>query len=139
MEMKVLRDAGACHFDILLVPNLSWTQLEDHIPAGSHVFLADSMASVVNADEPSVVDYTEPDYAKCSHIALVVGGETEGLSTAACRSTTSSSQWRSQRIHIPMSVGINSLNSAVSASIILCEMWRQLMPATEDAELQQLN
>ena len=134
-----MRDAGACHFDIPLVSNLSWTQLDDHIPAGSHVFLADSMTSAVNPDEPSVVDYTEPDYAKCSHIALVVGGETEGLSTAACRLTASSSQWRCQRIHIPMSVGINSLNSAVSASVILCEMWRQMMPATEDADLQQVN
>ena len=139
MEMKVVRDASACHFDIPLVFDLSWTQLQDRLPAGSHVFLADSMPSAMNPDEPSVVNYTEPNYAECSHVALVVGGETEGLSTAACRLSTSSSQWRTQRIHIPMSVGVNSLNSAVSASIILCEIWRQMMPVTEDAELHQMN
>ena len=137
MDMKVLRDAGACHFDIPLVFDLSWTQVEDRLPPGSHVFLADSLSSSANPDEPSVVEYTAPSFAKCSHVALVVGGETKGLSRSACQLCTSS-QWNARRIHIPMAVGVNSLNSAVSASVILYEIWRQMMSVT-DTELHQLN
>jgi len=124
MEMKVLRDAGACHFDIPLLLDIRWTDLEDLFPVDSDVFLADSSCS---SDElSSVTDYTQPNYLECSHIVLVVGGETEGLSNSATRLCTSS-RWRARRIHIPMAAGINSLNSAVSASIILCEIWRQMM------------
>ena len=68
-------------------------------------------------------------------MVLVVGGETEGLSKSACQ-LCASSWWQTQRIHIPMSFGINSLNSAVSASVILCEMWRQ-MTVDRDTELRQ--
>ena len=136
--MKVLRDAGACHFDIPLIYDLSWTQLEDRLPAGSHIFLADSVSSEVDPDEPTVVDYTRPNYAECSHAVLVVGGETEGLSRSA-RRWCGSSQWHAQRIHIPMSVGIDSLNSAVSASVILYEMWRQMMSVADATGLHRPN
>jgi len=132
--VKVLRDANACHFDIPLVLDLNWTQLEDLLPAESHVFLADSSSGPLNSDEPPIVDYTRPRYADCPHVVLVVGGETEGLSRSAHRLCTSS-RWNAQRIHIPMSAGIDSLNSAVSASVILCEIWRQMMSVTDDIQL----
>jgi len=137
-DMKVLRDASGCHFDIPFVLDLTWTQLENQLPAESHIFLADSLASAVNENEPSVVDYSELKYADCSHIVLVMGGETEGLSRSVCR-LYNSSQWPVRRIHIPMFPGIDSLNSAVSASIILCEMRRQIAPVTDDAEIHQLD
>jgi len=133
MEMKVLRDAGACHFDIPLIFDLSWTQLEDLFPAGSDVFLADSLSS--SNETSSVIEYTRPNYSECSHVVLVVGGETEGLSKSASRLCTSS-RWRAQRIHIPMAAGVNSLNSAVSASVILYEVWRQMMSVTGNSEVQ---
>jgi len=136
MELKVLREAGACHFDIPLVFDLSWTKLEDLFPVGSDIFLADSSSS---SDEPSsVVDYTQPNYSECSHIVLVVGGETEGLSRSASQ-LCASSRWRTQRIHIPMAAGINSLNSAVSASVILYEMWRQMVSIAGNTEVHQWN
>jgi len=129
--VKVLGDASACHFDIPLVLDLNWTQLEDLFPAESHVFLADSSPGPQNSDEPPIVNYTQPSYADCPHVVLVVGGETEGLSRSAHRLCTSS-RWNARRIHIPMSVGIDSLNSAVSASVILCEIWRQMTSVSED-------
>ena len=137
-----MRDASACHFDIPLVTDLNWTQLEDRLPAESHVFLADSSSCSVNSDEPpvvdyvqpSIVDYTQPNYIDCPHVVLVVGGETEGLSKSAHQLCTSS-RWNARRIHIPMSVGIDSLNSAVSASVILFEIWRQIMSVTADTQL----
>ena len=65
MDMKVLRDAGACHYDIPLVIDLNWTQLEDRLPVGSSLFLAESLPSSVSRDERSIVDYTQPNYAEC--------------------------------------------------------------------------
>jgi len=135
MDMKVLRDAGACHYDIPLVIDLNWTQLEDRLPVGSSLFLAESLPSSVSRDERSIVDYTQPNYAECSHVVLIVGGETEGLSKSAHRLCTSS-RWNARRIHIPMSVGVNSLNSAVSASVILYEMWRQMLSVTDDRSVE---
>jgi len=132
--MKVLRDAGACHFDVPLAYDLSWLQIEELLPAGCHVFLADSSGS----DNSSVVDYTRPKYSECSHAVLVIGGETEGLSRTALQ-LCSSSKWKAQRVHIPMSAGVDSLNSAVSASVILCEIWRQmLLPSVDENEIHQL-
>ena len=124
MDMKVLRDARGSQFDIKLVSDLNWTQLEDLLPAGSHVFLADS--SSLSATEPCIVDYTQLNYAECSHAVLVVGGETEGLSRSA-RQLCASDHWNTHRVHIPMSRGVDSLNSAVSASVILYEIYRQMM------------
>jgi len=135
-DMKVLRDASACQFDIPIVSHLNWTQLEERLPADSHIFLADSLPCSENQDEPSIVNYTQPNYAECSHAVLVVGGETEGLSKAAHRLCTSS-KWNAQRIHIPMSLGIDSLNSAVSASIILHEIWRRMMSVRDSTDLHQ--
>ena len=136
MEMKVLRDAGACHFDIPFVFDLRWINLEDYFPVGSDVFLADSSSCT---DELSpVVDYTQPDYSQSSHIVLVVGGETKGLSWSASQLCTSS-RWRAQRIHIPMAAGVNSLNSAVSAGVILYEMWRQMMFVSKNVNVHEQN
>ena len=138
MDVKVLREAGACHFDVPLCFDLSWSQVESRLPVGSHIFLADSSPSSVTDEDRSVVEYTAPSFSECPHVVLVVGGETEGLSTSA-RRLCSSSQWHARRIHIPMSVGIDSLNSAVSASVILCEIWRQMASAAENTELHEQN
>lgn len=54
--------------------------------------------------------------------ALVIGGETEGISQEAlelCSSTHGTT------VFIPMSKAVDSLNSAMSASILLFEAKRQ--------------
>jgi len=135
LDTKVLRDAHGCQFVIKLVSHLNWTQIEDLLPAGSHVFLADSSPSR-NPTEPCIVDYTEPCYAERSHTVLVVGGETEGLSRSA-RQLYTSGRWNTRRVHIPMSLGVDSLNSAVSASIILYEIYRQMTMTSVTHNTQQ--
>ena len=54
--------------------------------------------------------------------ALVIGGETEGLSNEALRACDDS---LGCRVHIPMAEAIDSLNAAASASVILFEALRQ--------------
>lgn len=61
-----------------------------------------------------------------SHTALVVGGETHGLSLEALQLAERSG---GLRLFVPMVSGVDSLNSAMAASVLLFEGRRQLMEA----------
>ncbi|XP_041348872.1 rRNA methyltransferase 3, mitochondrial-like isoform X2 [Gigantopelta aegis] len=58
------------------------------------------------------------------NIALVIGGETHGISAEAKRLAFDR---YGQYVTIPLSSAVNSLNSSISGSIILYEIHRQLM------------
>ncbi|XP_072325939.1 rRNA methyltransferase 3A, mitochondrial [Scyliorhinus torazame] len=69
--------------------------------------------------------------ARCYHrtwaegqTAIVIGGETQGLSLEAL---LLAQKMRGQRLYIPMIPGVDSLNSAMAASILLFEGRRQLL------------
>ncbi|MBN3318892.1 MRM3A methyltransferase, partial [Atractosteus spatula] len=62
------------------------------------------------------------DWAR-SHTAVVIGGETHGLSLEAL---LLAQRTRGRRLAIPMVPGVDSLNSAMAASILLFEAKRQL-------------
>lgn len=62
------------------------------------------------------------------HTAVVIGGETHGLSTEALQMAD---QTGGYRLSIPMVHGVDSLNSAMAASVLLFEGRRQLMGVTE--------
>ena len=70
-----------------------------------------------------VKTYFDTDFTS-SEIALIIGGETEGLSNEAHKFTF---ERNGQKIYIPMITGINSLNAAVASSIILFEVKKQHM------------
>ena len=67
--------------------------------------------------------YTDVDYAHGSEIVVIVGGETEGLGAPSRKLAF---ERNGDRINIPMTPGVESLNSAVAASVILFEVKRQL-------------
>ena len=58
------------------------------------------------------------------NIALVIGGETHGISAEAKKLAFDR---YGQYVTIPLSSAVNSLNSSISGSIILYEIHRQLM------------
>ncbi|XP_066502282.1 rRNA methyltransferase 3B, mitochondrial [Hoplias malabaricus] len=60
----------------------------------------------------------------CRHTAIVIGGETHGLSHEALRLA---GQTGGKKLLIPMVHGMESLNSAMAASVLLFEGRRQLM------------
>ncbi|XP_014859137.1 PREDICTED: rRNA methyltransferase 3, mitochondrial [Poecilia mexicana] len=66
-----------------------------------------------------------------SPTALVIGGETRGLSTEAARLAEKTD---GSRLFIPIVSGVDSLNSAMAASILLFEGRRQLSMFLQTAE-----
>jgi TrmH family RNA methyltransferase len=104
---KVLRAAMGAHFR-LPVQALSWEEISDYLlRSGLYVYLADAEAGI---------SYTRADFRL--PLALVVGGEAEGASSFAARLAT-------ERVHIPMPGGMESLNAAIAAALLLFEVVRQ--------------
>jgi TrmH family RNA methyltransferase len=102
---KVVRGAMGAHFR-LPVDSADWPSISEKV-AGRAVWLAD-MAGMVTYD---AVDWTKPS-------VLILGGEAEGASEAALALSTG-------RVSIPMAAGVESLNAAMAASVILFEAARQ--------------
>mgnify|MGYP001037351050 FL=1 len=106
---KVMRAAMGAHFR-LAVQALEWPAIQGIIHAADHplrVFLADA----ASGHPYTRVDLRLP-------LALVVGGEAEGASPPAIALAD-------ERLHIPMPGGMESLNAAVAAGILLFEVVRQ--------------
>jgi TrmH family RNA methyltransferase len=103
---KVVRGGMGSHFRLPIQRDLSWKQagraLEDR-----RVLLADAQQGTPYYE----VDWTVPT-------ALVVGGEAHGAGTAA-------RALAAERVIIPMAGGVESLNVAVAAAILLFEAARQ--------------
>jgi TrmH family RNA methyltransferase len=115
---KVVRGGMGAHFRLPIRRDLSWEQagraLED-----SRVLLADAQQGTPYYQ----VDWTPP-------IALILGGEAHGAGRAA-------EGLAAERVIIPMAGGVESLNVAVAASVLLFEAVRQSGPdrvATGDGE-----
>lgn len=102
---KVVRGAMGAHFR-LPADTLDWPVISDKV-AGRTVWLADT-AGRVSYD---AVDWCRPS-------VLIVGGEAAGATEAAIALSTG-------RVSIPMTAGIDSLNAAMAATVILFEAARQ--------------
>ncbi|XP_028662457.1 rRNA methyltransferase 3A, mitochondrial [Erpetoichthys calabaricus] len=154
-EPKVLRAAMGAHFRIPVISNLAWEEIPNYLPSTIAVHVADScsrppesrpqprkatlnkqkMHYEEDEDEDSDSDsdmgrFTLPDvesqlYHKnwaSGEFAVVIGGETHGLSLEALQLSETT---RGRRLIIPMVPGMDSLNSAVAASILIFEGKRQ--------------
>jgi TrmH family RNA methyltransferase len=104
---KVLRAAMGAHFR-LPVQVLSWPVMQDILEqSGLRLYLADAGAGT---------SYTRADF-RCP-LALVVGGEAQGASSFAAGLAA-------ELVHIPMPGGMESLNAAIAAALLLFEVVRQ--------------
>jgi TrmH family RNA methyltransferase len=106
---KAIRGAMGAHFH-LPVAAMTWPGISSHL-TGMSTWLADARGAI---------PYTEVDWTK--PCALIVGGEAEGASPEAEKLATG-------RVSIPLQNGIESLNAAVAAAIILFEAQRQRLAA----------
>ncbi len=104
---KVVRGAMGAHFRLPML-EAAWPEIAERV-RGMNVYLA-------AADGGRT--YTETDWTQPS--ALIVGSEASGASKGATQLAT-------QRVSIPLSRDVESLNAAMAASIILFEAKRQRM------------
>ncbi|XP_061684369.1 rRNA methyltransferase 3A, mitochondrial isoform X2 [Syngnathoides biaculeatus] len=158
-EPKVLRAGMGAHFHLPVHSSLKWEEVESHLPEDVAVHVADSRQNRDDGacrkpgefgwvsstavrrdadfeDSDSDDELTPPapeaaayyrDWAR-NPVALVVGGETHGLSVEALRLVEKKG---GRRLFVPMVPHVDSLNSAMAASILLFEARRQLLGATQ--------
>jgi RNA methyltransferase, TrmH family len=108
---KVLRSAMGAHFRLPLLV-LDWTEIEALLKLGR----TQPGVKIYLSEAESSLTYTRADFR--SPAALIIGGEAEGAGMEAQRLAE-------ERIHIPMAPGIESLNAAVAAAILMFEVVRQ--------------
>lgn len=75
-------------------------------------------------------EYTAVRYTNKPSV-LVVGGETQGLSLQAHKLAVDCD---GARVHVPANNGVDSLNTAIAASIILYEMRRQMLLSSSTSD-----
>jgi TrmH family RNA methyltransferase len=111
---KVVRAAAGAHLALPVWPDLSWPAIAERIArhgvAGSErVFLAEASG----AQPYYTQDLTQP-------FALIIGNEAHGLSPHA-------RELAGQTLSIPLANGVESLNAAMAAGIVLFEAVRQVL------------
>lgn len=112
---KVVRAGMGAHFHLDILPT-SWAALHSHLA---------SFDQVVGAETRSRATIYDLDWNL--RTALVIGSEAHGLSPEAKRSVTVSAQ-------VPMSRGVESLNAATVAAIILFHARHERLTGARDAE-----
>lgn len=102
---KVVRAGMGAHFR-LPIQNMSWDEILSQLP--------DLKFVLTEMEAP--LPCWQADLRQA--VAIIIGGEAEGASAAARHICT-------ERIHIPMAAGSESLNAAAAGAIILFEVKRQ--------------
>jgi TrmH family RNA methyltransferase len=102
---KVVRSGAGAHFRVRIVES-TWGDLTPHLGRYAQVLAADASAAASMYD----VSWIMPT-------AVIVGSEAHGLSAEAREMGVT-------RVRIPMAGGVESLNAAMAASIILFEAAR---------------
>lgn len=102
---KVVRGSMSAHLTLPII-SADWPEIEQ-LTSGFQIAVTDLTDKSQN--------YVETDWQKPS--AIIIGNEANGVSDYAKKV--------GQSIHIPMQAGTESLNAAVSASVVLYEVARQ--------------
>ncbi|XP_071790356.1 rRNA methyltransferase 3, mitochondrial-like [Asterias amurensis] len=151
-EPKVLRSGAGAHFHMPIIANIPWKEMANYLDEDVTVHVADNNTSTSidqSGTSPSkrkrnhggpfqrkLMEESQEEYTDLPVLesevyhdvnwrtksALVIGGETEGLSYQALEICDKTSGCK---VHIPMAEAVDSLNAAVSASVILFEALRQ--------------
>ena len=104
---KVVRAAMGAHFRAPVVADAAWEWLGPALGP---------LPAIYGADGGATLAYDAVDFR--TGVAIIVGNEDHGLSEDALR-------WCRDTVAIPMARGVESLNAAISGSIILFEAVRQ--------------
>ncbi|XP_074593066.1 rRNA methyltransferase 3, mitochondrial [Brevipalpus obovatus] len=136
-ETKVVRAGCGAHFRVNIQENFEWANINQYLPVTeSRILFATKVdqydESLDKPAQPKVprlkqAKYFELDYRPIQQnriIGVVIGGETHGIDERAYEVTAMHEKFQ---VSIPLMKGVESLNSAVAASIILFEIQRQIL------------
>ncbi|XP_058269243.1 rRNA methyltransferase 3A, mitochondrial isoform X3 [Hemibagrus wyckioides] len=161
-EPKVLRAAMGAHFRLPIFSGLDWDTVSGHLPKTVTVHVADEGSGNVRRRDAEVQqlgetcsnsvleEYTESDSDESDdelappcleqkvyhehwaqrNTALVISGETRGPSSEALQLAEETD---GSKLVVPLAKGVERLNSAMTASILLFEGRRQLMKFAQKA------
>lgn len=113
---KVVRSAMGAHFR-LPIQAMAWEQIQTLLKPPAPA----APVSLYLADAKGELAYTQADFRRST--ALLIGGEASGAGSEASRLAD-------QRLYIPMPGGIESLNAAVAAAVLMFEVVRQRLKQT---------
>lgn len=160
-DVKALRGGCGAQFRVPIIGPIEWEELNTHLPAANDmsVFIADNQTEdnemqiqrdhyelkrkQNNAPFFHSKAYNDILFHNCKHIALIIGGETEGVSSHAFDFMNFISKHTEKPtnddcnelnrmpdnavIEIPLGNGVESLNASVATGILLFEMRKQLL------------
>lgn len=140
-ETKALRGGCGGQFRVPIRGPMDWSSLPSFLPDKDQysVFVASNkLEEKISAVKRSFksTPYSAVPFARCNHVVLVVGGETEGVSDDAIKFMANHNVDKkdiddelavpgNSCIHIPLSNGVESLNSNAAAAIMLFEIRKQ--------------
>lgn len=171
-DVKALRGGCGAQFRVPIVGPIDWEDLQTHLPAVEDlsVYIADNKTEDAvgdaidtnsnmvptdddfektrkrnNAKHFESKPYTEIPFGYCKHVVLIIGGETEGVSShaydfmkfvSAQKHNSDDSGEKVDKIspensvvQIPLGNGIESLNAGVATAILLFEIRKQICGA----------
>ena len=108
---KVVRSAMGAHFRLPIL-SMDWPGIEAYLKPPAPA----TQSTIYLADAHGELAYTQADFRTST--ALLIGGEAAGAGSQAARLAE-------HRLHIPMPGGMESLNAAVAAAVLMFEVVRQ--------------
>lgn len=136
-ETKALRGGCGGQFRVPVLGPMDWNSLPSFLPLENEYSVFVAYHKLENEKFKSM-PYTDVPFVRCNHVVLIIGGETEGISENAIKFMSERnpetkanedelSTPHNSCIHIPLSNGVESLNSNAAAAIMLFEIRKQLM------------
>ena len=143
LKDKVIRSSSGSIFQLPFIENIDVAQLDDHLPENASIYLTDSNLNLKHyildgtgedykSDEVNRIDcnikasnYSDVNYFTKSddNIVLIINGET-GVTGEIVEFVKSKN---ATRINIPLVNNVDSLNTAVAASVLMFELKRQYL------------
>lgn len=143
----MLRAGCGAHFRTKIISDVSWSSLnnvEGQVCLADNNFIDTGDSSDITKDNNEInvfrksapidlpiVPYYELDYCKITPLIIVIGGETHGLSEDGYEFAQSR---QGIRVNIPLSNGIESLNSATAVGILCFEAKKQMLNLNKSAD-----
>lgn len=117
-DPKVMRSGSGAHFRLPIHHDLDWQSIHNYLMnVNARLFYAEAADG-----DRSFHDFNFFSETSRSPLALLVGSETGGFQSDAQNLIQS---MNGQRLSIPLSRGVESLNNHVAAAVIMYEMKRQ--------------